>query len=62
MVRSGYDYRHYMSLDADDFRKGFTTQETQELNKSNNSDDVPDESPAFIVDAQQGDIVLNTKW
>lgn len=59
MLRSGYDYRHYMSLDADDKRKGFTTQRTPATHQIKCGDDVPDELPAFFVDAVNGDVVIN---
>ena len=59
LVRSGYDYRHYMSLDADDARKGYTTQRTPGTHQIKCGDDVPDESPAFFVDALSGDVVIN---
>lgn len=59
MLRSGYDYRHYMTFDADDGRKGYTTQRTPATHQIKCGDDTPDESPAFFVDAINGDVVIN---
>jgi len=59
LLRSGYDYRHYITLDADDGRKGWTTFRTPGTHQTRCGDDVPDEKPAFFVDAVNGDIILN---
>jgi hypothetical protein len=59
LLRSAYDYRHYMTFDVDDNRKGWTTFRTPATHQIKCGDDTPDEFPAFFVDAINGDVIIN---
>lgn len=58
MVRSGYDYRHYITLDADSTRKGWTTMRSPGAFQIKAGDDIPYNKNAVFVQAINGDIVL----
>jgi hypothetical protein len=58
MVRSGYDYRHYMTLDATSTRKGWTTMRSPGAFQVKAGDDIPYNQNAVYFQAINGDIVL----
>lgn len=58
MVRSGYDYRHYITLDADSTRKGWTTMRSPGAFQIKAGDDIPYNKNAVFIQAINGDIVL----
>jgi hypothetical protein len=64
-VRSGYDERHTMQMDAtgdvDQGRKGGTIFSCPGSFQVKCGDDVKDGAPAFYIEAVNGDIVLNAK-
>jgi hypothetical protein len=58
MVRSGWDYRHYITLDANSTRKGWTTMRSPGAFQVKAGDDIPYNQNAVYVQAINGDIVL----
>lgn len=58
MVRSGYDYRHYITLDANSTRKGWTTMRSPGAFQVKAGDDIPYNQNAVYLQAINGDIVL----
>jgi hypothetical protein len=58
MVRSGYDYRHYITLDANSTRKGWTTMRSPGAFQVKAGDDIPYNQNAVYFQAINGDIVL----
>jgi len=58
MVRSGKDYRHYMTLDSEGTRSGWTLNRCPGVYAIKCADDVSEESIGFILEAVKGDIVI----
>lgn len=61
MIRSGYDYRQYISLDSKGSRKGTITAYTPNTFQIKCAHDLKKEQIAFVIEAQHGDIILNAK-
>lgn len=61
MVRSGYDYRHYMTMDADDSRQGWTIMRCPGAFNIKAGDDIPYGRTSIYIEAINGDIVLRAK-
>lgn len=61
MVRSGYDYRHYMTLDATSHRTGWTILRCPGAFNVKAGDDIPYNSNSIYFEAINGDIVLKAK-
>jgi len=61
MVRSGYDYRHYVTLDADKGRQGWTIIRCPGAFELKAGDDVPYNKFGIYLEAINGDIVLRAK-
>lgn len=61
MVRSGYDYRHYMTMDADAHRTGWTILRCPGAFNVKAGDDIPYNSNSIYFEAINGDIVLKAK-
>lgn len=61
MIRSGYDYRQYITMDADGKRKGTITSVTPNTYQIKCGHDTKRKGVAFLVEALNGDIVLNAK-
>jgi hypothetical protein len=58
MVRSGWDYRHYITLDANSTRKGWTTMRCPGVFQVKAGDDIPYNQNSVYFQAINGDIVL----
>lgn len=58
MVRSGWDYRHYITLDANSTRKGWTTMRSPGVFQVKAGDDIPYNQNSVYFQAINGDIVL----
>lgn len=58
MVRSGYDYRHYITMDADSHRTGWTIIRCPGSFNVKAGDDIPYNSNSIYLEAMNGDIVL----
>ena len=58
MVRSGYDPRHYMQMDADSKRTGWTINKAPGVYSIECGDDVDPNSIALYIHAVKGDIVI----
>jgi len=58
MVRSGNDYRHYMTLDGEGTRSGWTLNRCPGVYAIKCGDDIDENSIAFILEALKGDIVI----
>jgi|SaaInlV_120m_DNA_3_1039746.scaffolds.fasta_scaffold06492_2 hypothetical protein len=61
MLRSGYDYRHYNTLDGEGKRAGWTTNRSPKVYQIKCGDDLKKGDVAFILDALNGDIVLRAR-
>jgi len=61
MVRSGYDYRHYVTLDADKGRQGWTIIRCPGAFELKAGDDIPYNKFGIYLEAINGDIVLRAK-
>jgi len=61
MVRSGYDYRHYMTMDSDAHRTGWTILRCPGAFNVKAGDDIPYNSNSIYFEAINGDIVLKAK-
>ena len=61
MIRSGSDYRNYVSLEKDGERKGWLLVRSSATQNFKCGDDTPNDHPAFYLEAVNGDIVLNAK-
>lgn len=58
MIRSGDDYRHYMTMDADSKRKGWTINSCPGVYEIECGEDVKKGSIALYIHAKVGDIVI----
>jgi len=61
MLRSGFTYKHYITMDGDggeDFRNGSTTCVGPGSFQVKHGEGVPDEQPAIYLDAKNGDVVI----
>ena len=61
MLRSGFSYKHYITLDGpggEDFRKHSTTCRSPGSFQVMAGEGVPDEQPGIFLDAENGDIVI----
>lgn len=58
-VRSGHENLHYMQMDIDGQREGWTTNRCTGVYQVQCGDNVKDKQPAFFVDAINGDIVIS---
>ena len=61
MLRSGFDFKHYITMDGkggEDFRNGSTTCRGPGSFQVKHGDVVPKGQPAIYLDAQNGDIVI----
>ena len=61
MLRSGYTYKHYMTMDGpggQDFRKHSTTFRGPGSFQVKHGDGVPSEQPGIYLDAVSGDIII----
>jgi hypothetical protein len=58
MVRSGYDFRHYTTMDADGKRKGWTTNKCPAVYQIECGEDVDSKKVSLYIHAIKGDIVL----
>lgn len=61
MLRSGFDYKHYITMDGkggEAFRNGSTTCRGPGSFQVKHGDVVPKGQPAIYLDAQSGDIVI----
>jgi hypothetical protein len=61
VVRSSDDPLHYFSMDSDGPRKGGTINRCPSTYQIKCGDDVKGDTPAFIIEALNGDIVLMAK-
>lgn len=61
MVRSGYDYRHYITLDADSKRTGWTIIRCPGSFNVKAGDDIPYDKNSIYLEAVNGDIVFRAK-
>ena len=61
MVRSGYDYRHYVTLDADKGRQGWTIIRCPGAFELKAGDDIPYNKYGIYLEAINGDIVFRAK-
>ena len=61
MVRSGYDYRHYMTMDADAHRTGWTILRCPGAFNVKAGDDIPYNSNSIYFEAINGDIAQNQR-
>jgi len=61
MVRSGYDYRHYITLDSDAHRTGWTIIRCPGAFNLKAGDDIPYDKNSIYFEAINGDIVLRAK-
>ena len=57
-VRSGYDELHYVQLDADGLRPGWTTIRAPGVTQIKTGDDVGDDTNALVIEALRGDIFI----
>ena len=61
MLRSGFSYKHYITLDGpggEDFRKHSTTCRSPGSFQVMAGEGVPDEQPGIFLDVENGDIVI----
>ena len=61
MLRSGFTYKHYITLDGpggEDFRKHSTTCRSPGSFQVMAGEGVPDNQPGIFLDAENGDIVI----
>jgi len=61
MLRSGFDFRHYITMDGkfgEDFRNGSTTCRGPGSFQVKHGDGVPNGQPAVYIDAKNGDVVI----
>ena len=61
MLRSGFDFRHYITMDGkfgEDFRNGSTTCRGPGSFHVKHGDGVPNGQPAVYIDAKNGDVVI----
>ena len=58
-VKSGHENLHYMQMDIDGQREGWTTNRCTGVYQVQCGDNVKDKQPAFFVDAVNGDIVIS---
>ena len=58
MLRSGHDYRHYMSMDADATRQGHTLVRCPGVFSLRAGDDIPYNKESITIEALSGDITL----
>ena len=61
MLRSGFTYKHYITMDGpggEDFRKHSTTCRSPGSFQVMAGEGVPDEQPGIFLDAENGDIVI----
>lgn len=61
MLRSGYDYRQYFTMDSEGKRKGWTTSCAPKVYQIRCGYDQKKGDMAFIIEALNGDIVLTAK-
>lgn len=59
MLRSGHDYRQYITLDAKGQRKGCITAYTPNTFQIKCAHDLKKGNVAFVIEAQHGDIIFN---
>lgn len=59
MLRSGHDYRQYITLDAKGQRKGCITAYTPNTFQIKCGHDLKKGNIAFVIEAQHGDIIFN---
>lgn len=57
-VRSGYDELHYIQLDADGKRQGWTIVRAPGVTQIKTGDDVADDTNALVLEALRGDIFI----
>jgi hypothetical protein len=58
IIRSGKDYRHYISLDGEGTRSGWTLNRCPGVYQIRCADDVDETNIGFILEAVKGDIVI----
>lgn len=58
-VRSAYDDLHYMQMDVDGEREGWTTNRAPGVFQVQCGDNIKDGQPAIFIEALNGDIVLS---
>jgi hypothetical protein len=61
MARSGYDYRHYMTFEAEGKRAGTTVNRCPKVYEIKCGDDQKKGQGAFVVDVLNGDIILKAR-
>lgn len=61
MARSGYDYRHYVTLDSEGKRAGSTTNRCPKVYQIKCGDDQKKGQGTVIIDALNGDIILKAR-
>ena len=57
-VRSGYDELHYLQMDADATRPGWTIIRSPGVTQVKTGDDVSDDTNAIVIEALRGDIFI----
>ena len=58
VIRSGYDELHYVQLDADGVRPGWTIMRAPGVTQIKTGDDVSDDTNALVLEALRGDIFI----
>ena len=58
MLRSGHDYRHYITMDADSTRQGHTLVRCPGVFHLRAGDDIPYNKESIVIEALSGDITL----
>jgi hypothetical protein len=61
MLRSGYDERHYMQMDADGHREGHTLNRAPGVFSIIAGEDLKENDPAIVLNALRGDIIISAQ-
>ena len=61
MIRSGYDERHYMQMDADGHREGHTLNRCPAVFSIIAGEDLKEDDPAIVLNALKGDIIISAQ-